>query len=63
MKQERRNVVGTERDRDSREATPEGLQTLTGREATGEEPRRFDGGVEDSFRGKSDGEILQRYEF
>ena len=62
MKQERRNVVGTERDRDAREPTPEGLQTLSGREATGEEPRRFDGGVED-FRGKSDGEILQRYEF
>lgn len=59
MKQERRKAGAHERDLDQREPKRDQRDT-----AADEPVRRLDGpAVDDSFRGKSDGEILQRYEF
>jgi hypothetical protein len=63
MKQERRKAGGHERDLGQRD--PKREQREPKDETVTDEPtRRLDGpAIDDSFRGKSDGEILQRYEF
>jgi hypothetical protein len=61
MKQERRKEATPERDPDLREQPPETQVRFDGQDA-----RDKDAGFDryaDSLRGKSDGEILSRYEF
>jgi hypothetical protein len=64
MKQERRKAGGQDRDPEQRDQKRE-IAREPVRDTVVDEPvRRLDGpAIDDSFRGKSDGEILQRYEF